>query len=108
MFKRFFENIDYEKLDEKEFIKEGEQTKSNERIRKIAKKHQVIAVTHQAILTAKANHNFMVKKVTDNLTTKTVVKNLTEEEIINEIARISGGSITKTAIEHAKELRKTA
>ena len=50
----------------------------------------------------------MVKKVTDNLTTKTVVKNLTEEEIINEIARISGGSITKTAIEHAKELRKTA
>ena len=30
MFKRFFENIDYEKLDEKEFIKEGEQTKSNE------------------------------------------------------------------------------
>ena len=37
MFKRFFENIDYEKLDEKEFIKEGEQTKSNERIRKIAK-----------------------------------------------------------------------
>ena len=79
-----------------------------EKIRKIAKKHQVIAVTHQAILTAKANHNFMVKKVTDNLTTKTVVKNLTEEEIINEIARISGGSITKTAIEHAKELRKTA
>ena len=79
-----------------------------EKIRKIAKKHQVIAVTHQAILTAKANHNFVVKKVTDNLTTKTVVKNLTEEEIINEIARISGGSITKTAIEHAKELRKTA
>ena len=37
MFKGFFENIDYKNLDEKEFMKEGEQTKSNEKISKIAK-----------------------------------------------------------------------
>ena len=36
MFNGFFKNIDYEKLDKKEFLKPGEQTGTNEKIKKIA------------------------------------------------------------------------
>ena len=38
-------------------------------------------------------------------TTYTNIKLLNEAEVIEEIARISSGDITKNALEHAREMR---
>ncbi len=76
-----------------------------ERMRKIANTHQILAITHLANIAAKADYNYYISKIVENEKTKTTIKKLNEKETINEIARISNGELTKTAIEHAKELR---
>ncbi len=77
----------------------------SEKMRKIANTHQILAITHLASIAAKADYNYYISKIVENEKTKTTVKKLTEQETIEEIARISNGELTKTAIEHAKELR---
>ena len=79
--------------------------KVGEKMKSISKTHQVICVTHLAPIAAKGNHNYFISKNTANNKTKTSVKELNEEEIIKEIARISSGSTSNIALEHAKELR---
>ena len=71
----------------------------------ISKTHQVICVTHLAPIAAKGDYNYFISKNTENNKTKTSVKSLNEDEVIKEIARISSGTLTDAAIEHAKELR---
>lgn len=77
-----------------------------EKMKQIAKHHQVICVSHLAAIAAKGDYHYYIKKEVVGQTTKTTIKQLEEEEIIKEIARISGGEITKVALEHARELRK--
>ena len=71
----------------------------------ISKTHQVICVTHLAPIAAKGDYNYFISKNAENNKTKTSVKELNEDEVIREIARISSGSISNAALEHAKELR---
>lgn len=78
---------------------------TGEKIKKISKKHQVICVTHLASIAAKGDYNYYVCKEIKDGKTKTKVKQLSEEEILQEIARISSGTITNISIKHAKELR---
>ncbi len=83
---------------------------TGEKLKNIARNHQVLCVTHLASIAAKGDYNYFVcKDVVDNKT-KTKVKQLEEEEILKEIARISSGVVTDISINHAKELRyqKTA
>ena len=47
----------------------------------------------------------VISKYAENNKTKTSFKELSESEIIREIARISSGTISNAALEHAKELR---
>lgn len=78
----------------------------SEKMKKIAKSHQIFVVTHLAVIAASAENNlFAYKKVEDNKT-KTNVKTLKEDDLTKEIARISSGSINEVAILHAKELIK--
>ena len=77
-----------------------------EKLSTIAKKHQVICVTHLASIAAKGNYNYFIGKEVENDKTTTQVRMLNEEETIYEIARIASGAITEVAIAHAKELRK--
>ena len=79
-----------------------------EKMKIIAKKHQVLCITHQASIAAKGDHNYYISKKVEEEKTKTVVKKLTEQEIIEEIARMSSGDITENAINHAKEMRKAS
>lgn len=84
----------------------GKAAKSvGEKIKIISKKHQVICITHQANIAAKGDYNYYISKKVENEKTFTTIKLLNEEEVINEIARISSGDITKNALEHAKEMR---
>lgn len=77
----------------------------SQKIKKISKSHQIICVTHLAVVAAKANYNYCIKKEVDCNSTKTKVSLLTETEALNEIARISSGEITKIALQHAQALR---
>jgi len=77
-----------------------------EKMKIIAKKHQVLCITHQASIAAKGDHNYYISKKVENDKTKTIVKKLTEKEIIEEIARMSSGDITENAINHAIEMRQ--
>lgn len=80
-------------------------TKVGEKMKVISKTHQVICVTHLAPIAAKGDYNYFISKNAENNKTKTSVKELNEDEVIREIARISSGSISNAALEHAKELR---
>ena len=74
----------------------------------VSKSHQVICITHLAVIAAKGDHNYFIKKEHKEDKTITNVKSLNEEEIIKEIARISSGNVTDISLKHAKELRQTA
>jgi DNA repair protein RecN (Recombination protein N) len=78
-----------------------------DKMKQISKLHQVICVTHQASIAAKGDYNYYISKSVINDKTIAIIKQLNEQEVINEIARIASGTITKIAINHAKELRKT-
>lgn len=77
----------------------------SQKIKQISKFHQIICVTHLAVVAAKADNNFYIKKEVDINKTRTIVSLLNESETINEIARISSGEITKITLQHAKALR---
>ena len=83
---------------------------TGEKLKNIAKSHQVLCVTHLASIAAKGDYNYFVCKEVENDKTKTKIKQLAEDEILKEIARISSGTVTDISINHAKELRyqKTA
>ena len=78
---------------------------TGEKMKSISKNHQVICVTHQASIAAKGDYNYYISKQVINEKTSTKIKLLSENEVINEIARISSGSISEASINHAKELR---
>ena len=77
-----------------------------EKLKLIAKNHQILIVTHLANIAAKGDYNYFIHKEIKNEKTQTKVNLLKENEILEEIARIASGKITPISIEHAKELRK--
>lgn len=79
---------------------------AGEKLKHIARRHQVLCVTHLATLAAQGDSNYYIYKTDEDGITKTKVKRLDEDETIKEIARISSGTLTKEALEHARELRK--
>lgn len=79
-----------------------------EKMKSIAKSHQVICITHLPSIAAKGDHNYYISKQTKENKTYTQIKKLSEEETIEEIARIASGEVTKIAKAHAQELRKAS
>lgn len=72
----------------------------------LSKNHQLLAITHQPQIAAKANAHYYVYKSTNKLgSINTAIKLLNEAEKIDAIAKmISGDRPTLAAIENAKEL----
>ena len=76
-----------------------------EKIKKIAKDHQVISISHLPQIAAHADTHFLIVKDSTNESTITKVEKLSEEERIEELARLLGGvDVTKTTREHAREM----
>jgi DNA repair protein RecN (Recombination protein N) len=74
-------------------------------MRKMAKNHQIMAITHLPQIAARANEHFYVYKDTQQERTVSRIKHLSEKEHIEEIAQmISGEPPTSTSINNAKEL----
>ena len=81
---------------------------TGEKMKKIAKTHQVICITHLATIAAKGDFNYYIYKSNEGNFTKTHVNQLTEEQTIHEIARISNGEITETSLKNAREMRNVS
>lgn len=76
-----------------------------EKIRKISKSHQVISISHLPQIAALADSHFVIKKEIIDGKAQTDISRMSDDERIVELARILGGvDVTKTTLEHAKEM----
>ena len=72
-------------------------------IKKLSETHQVISITHQPIIAAKAdNHLFVVKKQEES--TFVNVYSLSEKERVHAIAMLASGNDDEKSLEFAKQL----
>ena len=72
----------------------------------IAKKTQVICITHLPQIAAKADAHYLIEKQTDKDKTKTEILVLEEEDSIKELARILGGdNVTDSVLSTAREMK---
>lgn len=72
-------------------------------IAELAKFRQILVITHQAIIAAKADRHFLVTKEQGDFTT-VEIKTLNDEEKILAIAKLASGTNSDSAIEFAKSL----
>ncbi len=76
---------------------------------KIAKRRQVICITHLAQIACAADNHYLIKKDITDERSSTHIALLNESERIDELCRILGGlKVTDTTRAHALELRKEA
>ncbi len=77
------------------------------KIANIARRHQVVSVSHLPIICAMADKNLFVEKFsTKDNSTSVAVKTLNEEETLEEISRLSGGTAhSANSLLHAKEMK---
>lgn len=69
----------------------------------LAKTHQIILITHQPIIAAKATSHFYVKKEQTDVT-KVNVYNLKDENRVKAIALLSAGEINEESVSFARKL----
>lgn len=75
------------------------------RMKEMAQKHQVIAISHLPQIAAKADTHFFVFKENSTSKTKTSIRNLDSKERVIEIAKMIGGATpTQITLENAREL----
>lgn len=80
-----------------------------EKLNILARKHQVICITHLPQIAAMADHHFVIAKTTDGTSTQTTVRELRQEETVEELSRLlSGAEVTDTVRENAAEMKQLA
>lgn len=80
-----------------------------ERLRAVARHHQVFVITHLPQIAALADHHLLVKKETRRGKSVTDVFELTGDERVRDLARMLGGDPQREAsIEHARALLEPA
>lgn len=83
--------------------------KVSERLSYIARKHQVLCITHLPQIAAMADTHFEIKKDIINGRTATEIRRLDGREQVEELARLLGGAeITDTVRENAREMKRLA
>ncbi|MGD9234794.1 MAG: DNA repair protein RecN [Desulfobacterales bacterium] len=71
----------------------------------LAKRHQIICITHLPQIAKFGDHHFIISKHVSEGRTKTSINYLSIPERINEIARMLGGEkITQATLDHAREM----
>ncbi len=75
------------------------------KLKELSHNKQVLCITHQHQIAAKAATHYLVRKAVQNDRTFTHILPLSGEKRVREVARMMGGtSITETTLEHAREL----
>jgi DNA repair protein RecN (Recombination protein N) len=76
-----------------------------ERLKRIAKGHQVFCITHLPQIAGYADNHYFVEKKAEGSRTITKVVKLKEDGRVKELARMLGGKkITETTLKHAGEM----
>ena len=79
------------------------------RLRKLAKTHQIICITHLPQIASMADHHFVVEKFTENDQSYTRIRKLLPQEQAYEVAKLMGGEvISETQLKSAGELIEEA
>ena len=80
-----------------------------ERLRAVARHHQVIAITHLAQSAVYGARHFAVSKTVSGGRTRSAIQEIEGEERVAEIARMLGGAhLTSVVEQHARELLELA
>ncbi len=83
--------------------------KVSEKMAVLAKRHQVICITHLAQIASMADSHYVIEKKVENQVTFTSIQKLSEKESVEELARILGGAeITPTVLKSAREMKELA
>jgi DNA repair protein RecN (Recombination protein N) len=78
-------------------------------MQRLAKDHQLIAITHLAQIAAFAGTHFLVEKKSTDTTTSSALRKLSKKEHVSEVARlISGADVTTSSIRAAEKLIEEA
>ena len=76
-----------------------------DKLRALAKYHQILCITHLPQIASKGEAHFLVQKRVEENRTQTMITELEPGERIQEIARLLGGKvISNQAMAHAKEM----
>ena len=81
----------------------------SEKLHLVAKKHQVICITHLPQIAAMADHHYLIQKDVIGNETISSIEALSYHDSIKELARMLGGTtITQTVLDNAKEMKELA
>lgn len=76
-----------------------------EMMKKLAKDHQIISITHLPQIASKADNSYIIEKVVKDERTFTGIRQIEGDEKVKEIARLLGGDIiSDNVISAAKEM----
>lgn len=79
------------------------------KLAEIARKHQVICITHLPQIAVMGDAHYLIEKVSDDRETYTQVSLMDEERFVTEVARLSGNvELTDVALANARELIENA
>ena len=77
----------------------------SEKLSAVAGKHQVICITHLPQIAAMADTHFLIEKSVENGHTISGIKKLYDDQLVEELARMLGGSaITDAVLNNAREM----
>ncbi len=79
-----------------------------EKMKYVAKHHQVICITHLPQIAALADTHLQIQKSTKADKTLVEVKQLSEEERLHELGRLLDGDVSDISLTHAREMREKA
>jgi len=75
------------------------------KLKQLARRHQVVCITHLPQIASAAHHHYLIEKKTEKDRTYTLVKKLKDKDRPEEIARlISGSRLTEASLQIAREL----
>lgn len=78
-----------------------------EKMNSLSASHQLICITHLPQIAAMADSHYLINKEVEDGRTLTKIKLLDEEESVGELARMLGSdTITESALNNARELKK--
>jgi DNA repair protein RecN (Recombination protein N) len=79
------------------------------KLKTLAKRQQVVCITHLPQIAAFADQHFVIEKTEKGGRTRTTIRRMDEDERAREVARmLSGAKLTETSLEHARQLLKTS
>jgi DNA repair protein RecN (Recombination protein N) len=79
------------------------------KLKTLAKRQQVVCITHLPQIAAFADQHFVIEKTEKAGRTRTTIRRMEEDERAREVARmLSGAKVTEASLEHARQLLKSS